>query len=100
MSNMKHIRVSLGLTQAILAGDVELTQSAIAHYENGRRSPGLDECRRIVRALNSYGARVTLDDVFPPVAPLTVNQTILPNSTVHQSSDGAVIPSSASGVAQ
>ena len=67
MSNMKTIREKVGITQAALAKTVGLTQGAIAHYENDRRKPGLEECRRIVDALNSYGADVTLDDVFPPM---------------------------------
>lgn len=67
MSNMKTIREKVGVTQAALAKTVGLTQGAIAHYENERRKPGLEECRRIVDALNSSGAAVTLDDVFPPM---------------------------------
>ena len=67
MSNMKVVREKVRLTQADLAKKVGVTQGAIAHYENDRRKPGLDECRRIVSALNSSGADVTLDDVFPPV---------------------------------
>lgn len=66
MSNMKAIREKTGVTQAALAKTVGLTQGAIAHYENDRRKPGLEECRRIVSALNASGADVTLDDVFPP----------------------------------
>jgi putative transcriptional regulator len=66
MSNLKSIREKAGLTQVVLARYIGLTQSAIAHYESGRRKPPLDECRRIVIALNTSGADVTLDDVFPP----------------------------------
>ncbi|KJH75329.1 MULTISPECIES: helix-turn-helix transcriptional regulator [unclassified Pseudomonas] len=66
MSNMKTIREKIGITQSELAKAVGLTQGAIAHYENDRRKPGLDECRRIVAALNASGATVTLDDAFPP----------------------------------
>lgn len=74
MSNMKTIREKVGVTQAALAKTVGLTQGAIAHYENERRKPGLEECRRIVDALNSSGAAVTLDDVFPqkPIPTLEV----------------------------
>ena len=71
MSNIKNIRESLRMTQAALAEAVGLTQGAIAHYENERRKPGLDECRRIVAALNESGAAVTLDDVFPPSSALS-----------------------------
>ena len=66
MSNMKTIREKVGATQAELAKAVGLTQGAIAHYENERRKPGLEECRRIVAALNALGANSTLDDAFPP----------------------------------
>jgi len=66
MSNMKTIREQVDMTQSALAEAVGLTQGAIAHYENDRRKPGLDECRRIVAALNTRGAEVTLDEVFPP----------------------------------
>ena len=74
MSNMKTIREKVGVTQAALAKTVGLTQGAIAHYESERRKPGLEECRRIVCALNSSGAAVTLDDVFPqkPIPTLEV----------------------------
>lgn len=66
MSNMKSIREKVGVTQAELAKTVGLTQGAIAHYENDRRKPGLEECRRIVAALNDFGAGTTLDEAFPP----------------------------------
>lgn len=68
MSRMKSIREKAGMTQAELAEAVGLTQGAIAHYEGGRRKPGLDECRRILEALNRKGACATLDDLFPPLA--------------------------------
>jgi putative transcriptional regulator len=91
MSNLKHVRQKVGLTQSSLAASVALTQSAIAHYENGRRSPGLGECRRIVFALNLVGAKVSLDEVFPPESPPNLNQTIRPNPTADQSADDAGI---------
>lgn len=68
MSNLKTIREKAGITQVVLARLIGLTQSAIAHYESGRRTPPLEECRRIVVALNTSGADVTLDDVFPPAS--------------------------------
>lgn len=71
MSNIKTIRERLGMTQAALAVAVGVTQSAIAHYENERRKPGLEECRKIVAAFNSRDAGVTLDAVFPPTDALS-----------------------------
>lgn len=65
MSALKAIRKRVGITQTQLADRVGLTQAAIGHYETGRRKPGLDECRRIVSALNALGADCSLDDVFP-----------------------------------
>jgi putative transcriptional regulator len=69
MSNLKETRKRVGLTQAELAAAVGLTQGAIAHYENERREPGLDECRSIVKALNKKGAKTSLDKLFPPKQP-------------------------------
>lgn len=68
MSNLKKFREKAGITQAQLAEKVGMTQGAIAHYENGRRTPGLNECRLIVVALTSAGAACTLDQLFPAKA--------------------------------
>lgn len=68
MSSMKTIREKAGVTQALLAQLIGVTQGAIAHYESGRRKPALEECRRIVAELNARGAQASLDDVFPPEA--------------------------------
>jgi putative transcriptional regulator len=65
MSALKSIRKQAGVTQTQLAERVGLTQAAIGHYETGRRKPGLSECRRIVAALNSFGAACSLSEVFP-----------------------------------
>lgn len=65
MSNLKQFREKASVTQSTLAGRVGMTQGAIAHYENGRRTPGLAECRQILAALNELGAECTLDDLFP-----------------------------------
>lgn len=68
MSGMKTIREQAGITQAALAAFLGLTQGAIAHYENGRRTPSLSECRRIVNALNELGAKCNLENAFPDPA--------------------------------
>ena len=65
MSNLKKLREKAQTTQTALAALVGMTQGAIAHYENGRRVPGLSECRLIVTALNTLGVTCSLDDVFP-----------------------------------
>lgn len=68
MSNLKKFREKAGITQAQLAEKVGMTQGAIAHYENGRRKPGLSECRALVAALNASGVKCTLDQLFPAKA--------------------------------
>lgn len=65
MSALSKARKAANLTQQQLADLVGLTQAAIGHYENMRRTPGLLECRNIVRALISQGVACTLDDIFP-----------------------------------
>lgn len=65
MSNLKKYREKAQVTQASLADRVGMTQGAIAHYENGRRTPGLSEARVLVAALNALGASCDLDAVFP-----------------------------------
>ncbi|MDH0896349.1 MULTISPECIES: helix-turn-helix transcriptional regulator [unclassified Pseudomonas] len=65
MSNLKQFRKKARVTQAALAERVGMTQGAIAHYENGRRTPGLSEARELVAALNHFGAECDLDAVFP-----------------------------------
>jgi putative transcriptional regulator len=68
MCNLKNYRNRARITQAQLAARVGATQSAISHYELGRRRPGLASCRMLLAALGDLGVECTLDEVFPPVA--------------------------------
>lgn len=65
MSALSEARKKAGMSQKDLAGHLGLTQSAVAHYESGRRVPSLDACRRIVAAFNAQGHECGLEDVFP-----------------------------------
>ncbi|EFM88779.1 HTH-type transcriptional regulator [Actinobacillus pleuropneumoniae] len=49
-----------------LANEIGITQGALGHYEQGRRKPSLAMSRKLVEALNKFGANVSIDDVFPP----------------------------------
>jgi len=52
-------RRALGLTQKDLAGELGLSQAAVAQIESGRRLPSLDIVPRLARAL-----RVSTDALF------------------------------------
>lgn len=68
MNNIASQRKKLGITQADLARQLRWSQSRIANYESGARTPTLSVCRKIITALNELGAECTLDGVFPPQA--------------------------------
>ncbi len=65
MNRIREVREASGILQVSLYARLKWPQSRISNYENGRRMPGLAECRQIVDALNALGARCTLDEVFP-----------------------------------
>ncbi|MAC99690.1 MAG: transcriptional regulator [Pseudomonadales bacterium] len=65
MNRIAEIRNRAGLSQAQLIGKLGWSQGRVSNYESGTRTPGLEESRCIVDALNSLGASCTLDDVFP-----------------------------------
>lgn len=66
MNRIKEFRELAVMTQEALANELGLSQGAVAHYENGKRTPDLDVCRNIVIVFANAGVSVTLDDVFPP----------------------------------
>ena len=65
MNRIREVREAADILQVSLYSELSWPQSRISNYENGRRKPGLAECRLIVDALNKLGARCTLDQVFP-----------------------------------
>lgn len=65
MQRIKEVRESASLSARELATVLGLSPSAIGHYENERRVPGIKTCWRIVQALNALGAQCSFEDVFP-----------------------------------
>ncbi len=49
---MSALRKSRGLSQRQAAGDLNISQALLSHYENGAREPGLDF---VCRACRYYG---------------------------------------------
>ncbi|OOH91877.1 transcriptional regulator [Pasteurellaceae bacterium 15-036681] len=66
MNKISEVRKRVSVTQAQLAEVLDFGQGRIANYELGTRTPSLATARKIVEALNRFGAEVTIDDVFPP----------------------------------
>lgn len=66
MNQVRTIRERADVSQAALRRQLGWNQSRLANYESGLRSPGLQEARQIVEALNALGVKCTLDDAFPP----------------------------------
>ena len=66
MNNIASFRKKISLTQGELAAQCGWSyQSRIAQYESGERTPSIQDCKKIIQALTSYGLVVTLDDLFP-----------------------------------
>lgn len=54
------------ITAEKLSTEIGWGPTRLRNYESGLRTPGLDECRCIIHALNRLGVACTLDQVFPP----------------------------------
>lgn len=49
---IKEAREAAGLTQASLARELEVTQTAVSYWEGGKRAPGLDDIVKLARTLH------------------------------------------------
>lgn len=61
MDTIRTLREAKEMTQADLASAIGVTQTTIARYESGERTPGIFVAQKIARALNC-----TLDDLLRP----------------------------------
>ncbi|MFU6376395.1 helix-turn-helix domain-containing protein [Metapseudomonas otitidis] len=65
MNRIRETREGAKISQAALYKKLGWKQSRLANYESGKRTPGLNEAREIVSALEALGAVCDLDQVFP-----------------------------------
>lgn len=65
MNKIAEYRRKNGVSQGYLALICGWKPSRLSMYETWRRKPGLNDCRKIVIALNKLGIECTLDDIFP-----------------------------------
>jgi putative transcriptional regulator len=66
MNQIAKMRKRIGISQILLAKTIGWRASRLANYELNMRTPGLDDCRKIVFALDKLGCTCSLDDIFPP----------------------------------
>ncbi|MDE8035752.1 helix-turn-helix domain-containing protein [Actinobacillus equuli subsp. equuli] len=66
MNKLAEFRNKIGISQLQLAQELNCGQGRISNYELGTRTPSLAISRKLVEALNKFGANVSIDDVFPP----------------------------------
>lgn len=66
MSPLTEYRKKLNISQREFGDRAGFSQSAINHYETGRRTPCISDARKIVETLNNLGIACTFDEVFPP----------------------------------
>ncbi|MEQ6473866.1 helix-turn-helix transcriptional regulator [Comamonas sp. wu1-DMT] len=64
MSNIKAIRLALGLTQQKFAEGVGCTQSAVGQFERGETTPSVEIGKRVVGLAADAGREVSLDHVY------------------------------------
>ncbi|HFQ4860128.1 TPA: helix-turn-helix transcriptional regulator [Vibrio vulnificus] len=74
MNQIKNYRNSIGATQKQLGDAVGVGQSTIDRYESGVRKLRVDQCWKIVNALNELGAKCSFNDVFPDPQPNTTSK--------------------------
>ena len=81
-NSLKTLRISTNLTQIQFAEKCGWPngQGRIAHYETGRRTPGIDDARIIIAVFHSLHIPCSLDDLWPVANSATfVNQNNQPN---------------------
>lgn len=73
MNNIRQIRGRLGVTQAVLASVLKVSQGNVSNYEQGQTVPP-DVAGRLITYANSLGHPITYDDVYGSPAPASEPQ--------------------------
>ncbi|MDI9222095.1 helix-turn-helix transcriptional regulator [Pantoea sp. EA-12] len=68
MNQIATLRKQIGVSQACLAKAIGWIPSRLSNYENNLRTPGLEDCRKIVMGLESLGCPCSIDDIYPPTS--------------------------------
>lgn len=64
--NFKKLRLQLGLTQQALADLLDVSVTAVSHYETGARLPTIELAYKFLRIARRAGIHKTLEYIFPP----------------------------------
>lgn len=101
MNNLKRLRKTRKITQRALAKCLGVSQGTVSNYESGRRTPGLQSSRKVVRALQALGVHCSLSETFPEQAISSADheETLAPECRNDQCVDDAVYQSSSAGMA-
>lgn len=65
-SNLRAIRIALGMTQRELAEVFGQTSSNISHYENGKQDLPPVCARALIEAAQQRGRPLTFDEIYGP----------------------------------
>lgn len=80
MNQIATMRKRIGVSQALLAKTIGWGTSRLANYELCIRTPGLNDCRKIVKGLTLLGCTCSIDDIFPPPSDVTEINSKNPNT--------------------
>lgn len=64
MTPFKRIRTRLRMTQAELAGALQITQSNVGHYEARGQLVSVPVAARLIKVARRHGVKVTFDDLY------------------------------------
>ncbi|MCE3604001.1 helix-turn-helix transcriptional regulator [Massilia sp. P8910] len=67
MNSIAHIRARLGITQAVMAKGIDVSQGNVSNYEGGQSMPP-DVAARLIRHAAPAGSAISHNNVYAPPA--------------------------------